>query len=43
MSESDLTKAIQKEEHKLLPKTVHLFVDEKIKIEGRNIRILDEK
>ncbi|MCB1142860.1 MAG: phosphoribosylglycinamide formyltransferase [Leptospiraceae bacterium] len=39
MTESDLTAAVHKEEYKILPKSVHYFLDDKIKIENRKITI----
>jgi phosphoribosylglycinamide formyltransferase 1 len=39
ISESDLTDAIHKEEHKILPKSVHYFLENKLKFENRRIII----
>ncbi len=39
MSESDLTNKIHKEEHKLLPKSVQYFLEDRIIIEDRKISI----
>ena len=39
-TEENLAQAIHKEEHKLYPKAIQLFVEGKIKIEGRKVRII---
>ncbi|MBU4343379.1 MAG: phosphoribosylglycinamide formyltransferase [Candidatus Omnitrophica bacterium] len=39
-TEESLAQAIHKEEHKLYPRAIQLFVEGKIKIEGRKVRII---
>lgn len=39
-TEESFAQAIHKEEHKLYPKAIQLFVEGKIKIEGRKVRII---
>jgi phosphoribosylglycinamide formyltransferase-1 len=36
-----LTKRIHKAEHKILPKAIRLFVEGKLKIKGRKVRIME--
>ena len=43
MSETDLTGKIHKEEHKLLPKSVQYFIEDRIIIEDRKIVIRELK
>ena len=40
-TEETLAGAIHEEEHKIYPRAIQLFVDGKLKIEGRRVRILD--
>ena len=40
-TEETLREAVHEEEHKIYPRAIQLFVDEKLKIEGRRVRILD--
>jgi len=40
-TEETLAGAIHEEEHKIYPRAIQLFVDGKLKIEGRKVRILD--
>ncbi|MCX5687358.1 MAG: phosphoribosylglycinamide formyltransferase [Candidatus Omnitrophica bacterium] len=40
-TEETLAEAVHEEEHKIYPRAIQLFVDGKLKIEGRRIRILD--
>lgn len=39
-TESNLSQMILKEEHKILPKAIQLFLEDKIKIEGRKVKII---
>lgn len=39
-TESDLSRAVLKEEHKILPQAVDLFLRDKLKIEGRKVKII---
>ncbi len=40
-TEETLAQAIHREEHKIYPMAIQLFVDGRLKIEGRKVRILD--
>ncbi|WCL50936.1 phosphoribosylglycinamide formyltransferase [Leptospira sp. GIMC2001] len=40
MTESQLSLKILKEEHKILPKAIQYFLNDKIKIEGRKVRLI---
>ena len=40
-TEETLAEAIHEEEHKIYPRAIQLFVEGKLKIEGRKVRILD--
>jgi phosphoribosylglycinamide formyltransferase-1 len=40
-TEETLAQAIHEEEHKIYPRAIQLFVEGKLKIEGRKVRILD--
>jgi len=40
-TEETLAEAVHEEEHKIYPRAIQLFVDGKLKIEGRKVRILD--
>lgn len=42
MKEEDLRIAIQKEEHKILPKSVQYFIEDRLVIHGRDVKILEE-
>ncbi|MEK6732879.1 MAG: formyltransferase family protein, partial [Candidatus Omnitrophota bacterium] len=39
-TEESLAQAIHEEEHKIYPRAIQLFVEGKLKIEGRKVRIL---
>jgi len=39
-TEDSLAKAIHREEHKIYPRAIQLFIDGRLKIEGRKVRIL---
>lgn len=40
-TEETLAEAIHSEEHKIYPRAIQLFVEEKLRIEGRKVRILE--
>ncbi|MDO8602390.1 MAG: phosphoribosylglycinamide formyltransferase [Candidatus Omnitrophota bacterium] len=40
-TEETLAEAIHEEEHKIYPRAIQLFIEGKLKIEGRRVRILD--
>lgn len=40
-TEETLTEAIHAEEHKIYPRAIQLFVEGKLKVEGRKVRILE--
>jgi len=40
-TEETLAAAVHEEEHKIYPRAIQLFVDGKLKIEGRRVKILD--
>lgn len=40
-TEDTLAQAIHEEEHKIYPRAIQLFVEGKLKIEGRRVRVLD--
>jgi len=40
-TEETLREAVHEEEHKIYPRAIQLFVDGKLKIEGKRVRILD--
>jgi len=39
MTESELARAVLKEEHKILPKAIDLFCNDRLSIEGRKVKI----
>jgi len=40
MTEEELSRKILKEEHKILPQAIQLFIQNKIQITGRKVRII---
>lgn len=42
-TEESLAEAIHEEEHKIYPRAIQLFVEGKLKIEGRKVRIINSK
>jgi phosphoribosylglycinamide formyltransferase-1 len=40
-TEETLAEAVQEEEHKIYPRAIQLFVEGKLKIEGRKVKIID--